>query len=37
VNWFTTNDVADIDGDGLVNFGDFSIMRNNWFTRGDAL
>ena len=36
-NWYTTNDVADIDGSGQVAWLDFVLMRDNWFVRGDAL
>ena len=35
-NWFTTNAVADITGDGAVNVWDYTVMKLNWFEVGDA-
>jgi hypothetical protein len=34
-NYFTSNPVADINGDGFVNLFDYSILSVNWFTAGD--
>jgi hypothetical protein len=35
INWYTTNSVADITGDGVVTLTDLTILRNNWFQAGD--
>jgi hypothetical protein len=35
-NLFTTNAVADINGDGVVNIIDYFMMAGNWFQAGDA-
>ena len=34
LNWFTANAVADVDGDGRVQLGDYTLMLGNWFQRG---
>jgi hypothetical protein len=34
-NFFTANPVADINGDGVVNLFDYSILSVNWFKAGD--
>lgn len=33
--WFTTNPVADMDGNGQVTSGDYNILSINWYTTGD--
>jgi hypothetical protein len=34
--WYSTNAVADIDGNGQVNSLDYEILSLNWYTGGDA-
>ena len=33
--WLGTDPVADINGDGVVNVWDYSILASNWYTTGD--
>jgi hypothetical protein len=35
-NWFTHENIADINGDGNVNLPDFLLLRANWYQTGSA-
>ena len=35
-NWLGSSPVADINGDGVVNVWDYSILAFNWYVTGDA-